>query len=529
MSRAPRVAAVVAVAAALAATALPAAAQSTENDAAADAAAGVLRVRLPGTDLLQVAESSASLRGDAATGAAVPLAIAGTPVGAQQARSTGDPVRSPAEGSGCLAPVDQLAGVLDVGLVCGVASADLGAGTATATSGVGDAAVLSTLDLTGEQLDQVETLLLQDLGLLAQLDALVGEALRGLVDPLAAECEVSLTGLVESVPELGGLPLDQLTGPLDDVLGQVTDQLPVVCELLQTVTDVLAGEAGVLSSESLAGVLDGSAGVIEVTLLETSSAVSADGTTVRADARPTGAATLSLNLPLGDALRTGLEDVLASLTEGLLGQITAPVADELGLSPDDPAGDLAAQVLGAEGLSGILATDQLLTLALTPGRAAVAVAQSDGGAQEVVAEPAIVELGGALLDLPPLQTLEDALQDGLAQLDAQLLATLRESPLADLVSVSLLEAQTDTAATVDGLPGATARSGAATVQLFAVADGGVQVEASPAVAAAGAAQAVAPVTPEAPPPAPELPHTGGGLALAGVLALAGAAGLRRRR
>ncbi len=134
MSRAPRVAAAVVLSAALAGTALPAAAQSLESDAAADAAAGVLRVQLPGTDLLQVGESAASLRDDVATGTAVPLAIAGTPVGAQRAESTGDAVRSPAEGSGCLAPVDQLAGVLDVGLVCGVATADLGAGTASATS-----------------------------------------------------------------------------------------------------------------------------------------------------------------------------------------------------------------------------------------------------------------------------------------------------------------------------------------------------------------------------------------------------------
>lgn len=538
MPRLSRVVAVGALTALAAATALPAAAQSVEQDAAADATAGVVRLTAPGTEVLTVGESSASLRDAGATASAVPLSLAGQAVGAQAAESTGSAVRAPAEGDGCQAPVDQLAGVVTVELVCGVASADLGGGTAAATSGIAGASALS-LDLSAGHLGQLETVILQDLGLAAQLDESVGAALRGLVDPLADECEVSLSGLVSEVPGLGDLPIDAITGPLDDVIAEITGEVPVVCELLQTVVDVLAGEDGVLPTGSLAGVLDGSAGVIEATLLETASDVAADGTTVTADARPTGAASLSLNLPLGDALRDGLDDVLTSLTEGLLGQLGTPLFDELGLDPDDPAGDLAAQVLGAEGVSGVIASDQLLSLQVTPGRSAVSVAQSTGGADEVVAEPAIVGLGGSLLDLPPLQALEDAVGDGLATLDASLLEVLRGTPLSDILAVTLLDAETDTDATVGGLPGATARSGAATVQLFAIADGGVRLELSPATAAAGAAEVDLPTdTPEAPAPDPQpepvpdepdpLPRTGGGLALLGVLAMAGAAGLRRR-
>lgn len=534
MFRRHRVVLLGAVAATLAATALPATAQTTDADGAADASAGVVRLRAQGSDLLTIAESSASLNAEQASATAVPLAVADNPFGNVTATSDGAAVREPAEGDGCQAATDALTGVVDLGLVCGVASADLDGGTATATSGVADAQVL-TLQLDGSAIAQVEDVLLGPLGLRGQLDILVGEALRGLVDPLAEECELSLAGLVDGaaseLPGLGDLPLGEVTGALDDVLGQVTDQLPVVCELLQTVSDVLAGEGGVFTGGELSGILDGTSGVVELTLLETVSTVTMDGTTASGDARPTGAAEVAVNLPLGDALQTGLEDVLTSLTEGLLGQVTGPVADELGLSPDDPAGDLAAQILGTEGISGLL-DGQLLSLTLTPGRAAASVTVD--GPRDVVAEPAIVALGGSIFELPPLADLDATLNDVAGQLDASLLATLRDTPLADLVSITLLDAETNTDATVQGLPGATARSGAASVQLFAVADGGIELEVSPATAAAGATGAEEGVEPQdtpepAPAPADNLPRTGGGFALAGVLALAGAAGLRRRR
>lgn len=515
---------------ALAAISLPAAAQGTEQEAAADASAGVVRVTAVGSGLLAVGESAASLRDDAATGTATGLLVADNGLGEANAVSTGPAVADPEEGDGCEVPVDALSGVLDLGLVCGTAAAHLDGGTATATAGAGEAQVL-TLDLTGGVIGQIETTLLDDLGLAEQLDEQIGAALRGLVDPLADECDIQVAELLADAPLLGELPLDQLTGPLDDIVDQLEGQLPVVCELLQTIVDVLAGEGGVISGGGLSGVLDGTAGVIELTLLQTTSSVEADGTTVSADARPNGAVELSVNLPLGDALQEGLEDILTSLTEGLLGELGAPVHDELGLSPDDPAGDLAAQILGAEGISGLL-DGQLLGVTLTPGRAAASVAQSSGGVNEVVAEPAIVALGGSIFELPPLADLDATLNDVAGQLDESLLAALRDSPLADLVSVTLLPASTDTTATVAGLPGATASSGAATVELLAVADGGIVVEVSPATAAAGAAERVG-QAPDAPPAAPKpqpdpLPRTGGGLALAGVLALAGAAALRRR-
>lgn len=510
------------------ATALPAAAQTVGSQFAADASAGVVRVTAQGSGLVAVGETTASLRDDAATATATALSVADDGAGQAEAVSTGGAVSDPAEGDGCEVPVDALTGVLDLGLVCGTATAHLDAGTASATAGAGEAQVL-TLDVEGGAIGQIETVLFDDLGLAQQLDEQAGAALEALVDPLAEECDIAVAELTAEAPVLAELPLEEVAGGLDEIIDQLEGELPVVCEVLQTLVDVLAGEEGVISGGGLSGILDGTAGVIELTLLQTTSDVEADGSSVVADARPNGAVELSLNLPLGEALQSGLEDILNALGEGVLGEIGAPVYEEVGLSPDDPAGDMAAQILGTEGISGLL-DGQLLAATLTPGRAAVSVAQSSGGTNNVIAEPAIVTLGGSIFELPPLAGLDAALNEGAGQLDEALLAALRDTPLADLISVTLLQASTDTDATVAGLPGATAQSGAATLQLLAAADGGLTIEVSPANAAAGATEVVV-TAPDVPEPAPEpepLPRTGAGLALAGLITLAGAAGLRRR-
>lgn len=530
----------------LVASATPAAAQSSVAVSAAEAGAAGVTLTVAGTEVLAIAETAAAAVPGQAAAIGNPLAVGGTPIGDRTAESEGDAVAD----EGCASPEipAPLSSLVDLGLACAEVAADGDARSASATAGVAEVAVLQLDggDL-GPLADLLDTLPLDDLlgtledqllGQLSSADGVFGdvrercaEGLEALLGPISG---VVLQPLIDAISEadpsdvLGGL-----LGAVDDLVGSL---LPTACDVLGDLSELLTGDGLVagIGDGDLLGALDGTDGLLTVSLLETSSAVDRDGDAVTAVAGPgdDGAIALTLDLPLlGDVLRDLLVGALTPVTDALDG-VLAPLDDAVSGIP--VLGEIVSPLLTSGDLAGIV-DGPLLQVGVAPGSASasgdLAELTTDG-----VSEPALVALDGALLSLPVLSGLDEALDAAVGQLDSQLLSVLRDSPLGDLVEVTLLPGDVEEGP-VQGLPGTRATSGTASVSLLGVlGDPLLDLQVAPAVAAVGV-DAVTPETPEEPTPVttagpdPQpLPVTGAGTgaALVGLLAL-GSAGLLRRR
>lgn len=539
-------------AAALILSAVPASAAT--DTFAAEADAGALTLSLAGNDVLEIASSYASAVPGEALASAVPVAVAGTGIGDRRALSDGPVVSDPADPDDrCLASVPSpLDAILGAGLVCADATADGAQPFAVATSGVGEIGLLS---LEGEVLAPLADLL-ATLPIGALVDAVEEQLLDRISDAFGDVREACLSAL--DPLNIGGLlapvldPLRaatpaQIAALLDTVEGLISGLLPTACDVLGSVADLLLdGDLlGSITSGDLLAELTGADGLVTVSLLETEALAGAEDGEVVALAGPTnGVIEITVDVPLLDDL---LGDLLADVLAPVLAQLTtllAPVADAVSAIPE--LGPLVAGLLTSGDVSDLL-DGPLLSLVVAPGGAAV-VGDLATGDLEAEAEAALVELDGALFSLPVLAGLDDALNQVGGLLDGTVLSVLRDSPLGELVSVTLLEESVDDAE-VGGLEGLQATSGTASIELLGVV-GAVagapllELDVAAATAAVGLGDDVVPSGPEPTPPGTtpvppatptgatptpaSLPVTGGSAAVVGLLALAAAAALRRR-
>jgi hypothetical protein len=532
--------------AALLVTAVPASAATTTF--AAEASSDGLTVSLAGNELLEAAGTFASAVPGEALAVAIPVAIGGTPIGEREAASDGPAVFDPAEGEdACLAEVPEpLASLLGAGVACADAYAEGDIPAAGATAGVGQ---LNVLQLDGADLGPINELLatlpLDDLlevvegQLLAQLSEAFGDVRT---ECIAALQPLNIAGLLDPVLEpLADASPEEIAALLETLDTLLVGAVPLACEILGDIADVLLGgdlfEA--ITSGDILAQLAGAEGVLSITLIETASDVARDGDDVVAVAGPAegGAIRVVVDIPLldeliGDLLEGAIAPVLAALTD-----LLAPVADAVEPLPE--VGPIVADLL-TSGSLGALLEGPLLSVGIAPGEA---FAEGDLSTGETggVASPALAEFGGTLFELPVLEGLDDALNAIAQSLDDNLLAALRDSELADVVSVELLPGSVEDAE-VGGLSGTQATSGTASLELLGVITetaGGplLAVDVAPALAGVGIGTVtdtttpVEPSGPDATPvtPTPEqLPVTGGGAALLGLAALGAAAALRRR-
>ena len=535
----------------LAASAAPAAAQETVTVSAAEAGAAGVTLTVAGTEALTIAETATAAVPGAAAALGNPLQVGGSPIGGASVESEGDAVAE----DGCASPEipAPLSSLLDLGVACVDLAADGDARSASATAGVAEVAVL---ELDGGDLgplaDLLDTLPLDELldtledqllGQLGAADGLFGDLREQCADGLETLLGPIASGLLQPLIDqiAAADPTEVVGGLLTEVIGLVDELLPTACAVLGDLAELITGDDGLVGSISdgdLLGALDDTEGLLTLSLLETTSAVDRDGDAITAAAGPgdDGTITLTLDVPLlGDVLRDLLVGALTPLA-GALDSILDPLDDAVSGLP--VLGEIVAPLLTSGDLAAI-AEGPLLEVGIAPGSASASGdlgdLTTDGDAQ-----PALVNLDGSLLSLPVLSGLDDALDALAGQLDSQLLSVLRDSPLGDLVAVSLLPGDVDEDATVQGLPGTEATSGTASVTVLGIlGDPLLAVDVAPAVAGVGVDEATAdapespeepeePVTTAGPDPQP-LPVTGTtGAALFGLLALGSAALLRRR-
>jgi hypothetical protein len=540
--------------------------------------------------VLDLATTSAAVTPGEAAAVAVPGAVAGEGIGDLEAVSNGPVVAEEACAGAIPAP---LSSIIALEGFCGEVVADGSGPQASATAGVLGAGVL---DLGSAELGELQALLTQ-LGLADLLTQVSSPIVDDLLGTLAAEagdqCLAVLGTDLEGLPLsdldgldglLGTLPgaeelltdpgatLGDLVGTIGGTLGLASAQsassvqaatvdlalldglldllddledtlVPTVCGLLQDLVDLLDGTLLTVTTADLSAALGDLTGVATVQLLETISEAGADGDEVVAFAGPTGAASVTVDLPLLDeVLGDLLDDLLGELLGSLDGALTPvlaalPLPNELTVVVDQ----LTAQILDTGALAGLL-DGPLLDVTVTPGAAEVLYTAGAAGF-EATASAVLVELDGAVFSLPVLDELDGLLDTVARELDSDLLAALRDTPLVDVVSVTLLQGSIDEDADVLDLPGVEATSGAALVTILGAAEGGIALDVATAAAAVGAG-VVAPgdgpgdddeVTTAGPDPDPAapsgedpLPVTGGGAAMLGLAAIGAAAALRRR-
>jgi hypothetical protein len=527
--------------AALVATAVPAGA-ATDTFATEAASAGI-SLSVAGEDALDVGSTFASAVPGQALGIATPAALGGEGFGERVAESDGPEVFDPAEGEDRCegeAPAE-FSDLISGGLACADAFASGAEPAATATAGLGEGSLLQLDGEVGEGLAELIATLPLD-QIVAELEDNLLSELDPAFDELVAGCETALgeEGLGGPLGQVldgleDGLPDD--FGPLLDALDGFEGDLPLVCDVLGELAELLSGEdslLGTITDEQVVDLLTGQDGLISITFLETDAGVGADETEVVAVAGPAdGTMQIALDIPLleelfGDLLEAALAPVLERI-QGIL----QPVGDAVREIPE--LGPIVADLVTSGG-TGALLDGPLLDVAVAPGSAAV-IGERATGDLEGAAEPALVELDGALFNLPVLAGLDDLLDDVARELDDQLLAELRDSPLGDLVAVELLVGDVEEDE-IGGLPGLRATSGTASVQVLGVIEeetGGAlfDLDVAPATAGVGFGEVTPPAEePPSPPTQPAqsgtLPVTGGGAALVGLLALGAAAALRRR-
>jgi hypothetical protein len=563
---------------------------ASDDTFAATADAGGLSLSIAGNAVLDLATTSAAVTPGEAAAVAIPGAVAGEGIGDLEAISSGPVVAEEACAGAIPAP---LSSIIALEGFCGEVVADGSGPQASATAGVLGAGVL---DLGTAELGELQALLTQ-LGLADLLTQVSSPIVDDLLGTLAAEAGDQclavlgtdldglllsdldgLDGLVGALPgaeELltdPGATLGDLVGTIGGTLGLASAQsaslvqaaavdlalldglldllddlddsiVPTVCGLLQDLVDLLDGTLLTVTTADLSAALGDLTGVATVQLLETISEAGADGDEVAAFAGPTGAASVTVDLPLldevlGDLLDDLLGELLGSLDGALTPVLTAlPLPNELTVVVDQ----LTAQILDTGALAGLL-DGPLLDVTVTPGAAEV-VYTASAAEFEATASAVLVELDGAVFSLPVLDELDGLLDTVARELDSNLLAALRDTPLVDVVSVTLLQESIDEDADVLALPGVEATSGAALVTILGAAEGGIALDVATAAAAVGAG-VVAPgdgpgddddVTTAGPDPDPAapsgkdpLPVTGGGAAMLGLAAIGAAAALRRR-
>lgn len=511
----------------------------------AESSADGVSVSVLGQPAVDLSATVAVATPDEAAAMAVPAALGGEGFGERVAESDGETVRDPGDpADACEISVPgELSAILSLELLCGEAEATGNVPDAWAEAGVGE---VGLLDLGDEALAEIIGVL-RDL----DLDGVLAQVMGPIEDGLGETVDEVFTGLSDgceqALGEIEASLLDPLLDPLFDGLDELFDASPdELADGLRAIRDGLEGTADdfpaicatlldflesgdddlpvVGSIGSLLDALEEHGDVLlAVELLSSASEVTKDGELVSAwaGADPAG---VELNLFL-DGLAEAIESVVGDAVQPLLDTLNDAAAALVEPVDVPVLSDVIDEVLAQSGTLSTLLTDDLLNVAIGPGDAAVDLDLATGEF-EGDATASLVELGGALI------AVSDGLDELVGIVDGEALLQLRESPLADVLSVELA-GESVTEAEVGGLPGLLATSGTANVTLLAAAEGGVVVDLAASSAGIGH-DTTDPVTPAGPDPEPvepeeqPLPVTGGAGLLLGLLALGGVNALRRR-
>lgn len=415
---------------------------------------------------------------------------------------------------------------LTLGVICSSAQVFAGA------QATGEAEIVG-LDLDGTLVSDLVTFLMDAIGedVAAALDealetaeSTAGPLLEPVITPLANECEAGLEELLgELSPLFDGIqdlaeqdPSGIVEILTDELLLQAIGALPEACAALLSVLTSPPSVVVVLETieDALIAALEG-LDLVEVSVGGSESTVSLTADELIAEA---GTLAAGVELPSLGALIDAIEIIVADL----IGELAEQLAGQIGETFEDliPAVEAVLQpVLDALGLPDLLtAQDPLLTVAVLPSSA---VATLDRATGDVVTEgeAVVVEvtLSEAFAELLGEEQTEITVPGGESQ------TILEDTPLESTITVADVS---DLAREVEDIDTTGTRAVGAELALLTGINGGIGLTIDAAEATVGGTTAPAPPPP--PPSGGELPTTGGGLAVVGLMALAGSRLLRRR-
>lgn len=503
---------------------LPVAAGAAVDDYAAEASTTTVQISLfeeaLGAPLLGLVSTDAVAVSDPAALASVgTIELLGEQVlPLAEAGSDGEPSRDPAQGPGCLVPLDVQG--LTLHAVCAVALADAGASDEARANASAD---LLEVDVNGSLVSGLLTAplgtLLQDLtddiadGAVADAIAMLTDACNQLLDTLNGQ------GIPDNVSDLLDMLPPQLTALLG-IIGGVTGSEPCTAIINLTINSVTAP---VIDLQPLADAL-ADVNLVQLKVGGVSSDVTGGDAAMTATATQ---ATVELTGPSLGFLDDTILALLDSLGQGLLDTILTIAGQPGALDGFDITGQIQA-VLDQIPL---LESDQPLIAAEVFGGRATATLDNRDASTTAGGDPPYVELtiAPAVLELlgqdPESGTVRLEAGDSLA------LPIAGGTPLESTISVGSVTTQDGVTLGDTGLTGSTANASLTTVSLLNIPGvGGIDITLAAASAEVyGAMDVVADPAP-APAPAPDpLPRTGGGVAVGAVLALGTALALRRRR
>ncbi len=473
------------------------------------------QITLPGLGAITGGASTARVQDTPnAEASALGLSILGDAGVASAIAGSGEIVADPVEGHGCAtAPLEAITGLipgLTLGAACAVAVADATTATPRATSrgSVGvvgvDGSIVADF-LVGELLtpvtDAVDPL----------LEQVQGEVLAPVIAELTAACNTFLEPAVDAIP-----PIPEIPG-LGDILpiSDLVAALPIdnACVIL---TGVLADPPLVGELANLTALLADAFDGVELLSIELGSTTSDVTTAAGVVTSIASAKGLAVNGPSLDFLLPILDGVVADTLQPFLDDLATLIDPVTGLTPLPATNDLVAQIRGLLDLP-ILTLDEPIISVIAASSLATARLDRATGIVTTTGDPASlsIALSSAFADLLGEDNTSLTVAAGQTQ------TLFAGTPIESTFSVG-------DATTFDATEGEQAGEGVRVagvdVALLTGIEGGIGV----AVGSAEAFARAAAVTQSAPGSTPQLPTTGGGAVLFGMLATTGAALLRRR-
>lgn len=416
---------------------------------------------------------------------------------------------------------------LTLGVVCSSAEVIAGAHAA------GEAEIAG-LDLDGTLVSDLVAFLMEQIGgdVAAALDegletveSTSGPLLEPVITPLAEQCEAGLEELLGALnPVLDGVqdlaeqdPTGIIATLQDTVLVAAVDAVgafPEACSALLTLLLDLPSIQVTLETvqDALTAALEG-LDLIEISIGGSTGTVDLSATQLVAQA---GTLAAGVELPSLGALLDAIEIIVADL----IGDLVEQTAGSIGESFEDliPAVEAVLQpVLDALMLPDLLtATDPLLSIDVLPSSATATLDRANGSVvtsgEAVVVEVTLSEAFAALLG-------EESTRITVPGGESQTI--LEDTPLESTIAVADVSALTRD---VQGVATTGTRAVGADLDLLTGVNGGIGLTIDAAEASVGGTTTAA--TPHD--DGGQLPTTGGGLALAGLLAIGAAAAFRRR-
>lgn len=435
--------------------------------------------------------------------------------------------RDPEEGRNCLTPDLGVAG-LTLGVTCSYATGDAGDPSALGSGIVGDVGINGTAvtalvdELVGLIIDPVAA---EVDAATAELGGATGEAVAPVIEQVNEQCSAALTeisgplidGLSPLVDELQAASPDEIApilDQIDDLLTTLGEAMPEACVVLLnlvTTPPAIADVTATLQAALAAALADQQ--LLTVSIGDTVSQLDAvgGGMAASADALEAGITTPSF------AFLAGVVDaVTQELIEGLLADLDTETSTLEGIDIAT-LDELLGPALESLSLPDLLTSDDpILTVGVLESSATATLSADGDVSREGTAATVRITLSSAFATLLGEENTTISIEPGQSQ-------TLFEgTPLESTLSAGVVEEFTIAASDSEsGIELEGIRAIGLDAQLFTGAEGGLSLTLSTVEAAVGG-EAPAPVAAQ-----PTLPTTGGGLMVLGLLALAGAATLRR--